>query len=366
MRAECPPESPPLRIALFHTTLPEPGRKLGGVEVAVHRLANALSRSPENAVTVFSLTPCPSDARYAHRQLFARQPWLRSVRLARLFILPFLLNFARWGAFDVLHLHGDDWFFFRRPGPTIRTMNGSAQGEARSATSFKRRLMQSLLTPMERLALRLCTLPLALGPETAAIYGIRSIIDYGVDTERFHPGEKSPRPRVLFVGTWEGRKRGRFLCEGFLREVLPCLPEAELCMVSDCCPVEHPRILKEVFPSDERLAQRYREAWVFAYPSTYEGFGIAYLEALASGTAILCSPNEGARHILQDGKCGVIADDAAFGKRLLELLKSAEQRERLAAAGRERAQAFTWDKIAAQHRAFYLEAVNGVSISERR
>ena len=49
------------RVLVFHTTLPEPGRKLGGVEVAVHRLSNALVQLGV-PVTVASLGPAPADA----------------------------------------------------------------------------------------------------------------------------------------------------------------------------------------------------------------------------------------------------------------------------------------------------------------
>ncbi len=35
---------------------------------------------------------------------------------------------------------------------------------------------------------------------------------------------------------------------------------------------------------DTQLADLYRRAWVCASPSTYEGFGLPYLEAMACGT----------------------------------------------------------------------------------
>lgn len=126
-------------------------------------------------------------------------------------------------------------------------------------------------------------------------------------------------------------------------------------MVSDTCP-EHPNVIAEVFPSDEVLAQRYREAWVFAYPSTYEGFGIAYLEAMASGTPVLCSPNSGASYVLAQGSYGAIVEDDAFAARLRELLENQETRLRMAEAGRERAEEFAWSAIAQQHLTFYQEA----------
>ncbi len=345
-----------MNIALFHTTLPEPGRKPGGVEVAVHRLANELDRTPDDAVTVFSLTPCPEGATYEHVQLFAQQRRLRENRVLRLFLLPLLLNKVSFKGFDVLHLHGDDWFFVRRILPTVRTLHGSALEEARTATSLKRRLSQYCVYPLEHLSARLATVPLAVGLRTRAIYGLDHLADNGVDMQRFRPGPKAERPRVLFVGTWEGRKRGRFLFEAFTREVLPRVPEAELYMVSDFCP-EHENVTFIHYPDDDALAQLYRSAWVFAYPSVYEGFGIPYVEAMASGTAVLTSANDGAKHVLAEGTYGVVTSDEVFGARLAGLLEDGPGRRRLEKQGLQRAKAFTWKAVAAQHREAYQQAM---------
>ncbi|MDQ6666473.1 MAG: glycosyltransferase family 4 protein [Acidobacteriota bacterium] len=345
-----------MNIALFHATLPEPGRKPGGVEVAVHRLANALASSGEDEVTVYSLTGIPNDARYRHRRLFPNHAWLTRSVAARLFVLPALLNFTRIEG-DILHLHGDDWFYFRRARPTLRTFHGSALWEARSAIGWPRKLVYYLVYPLERLSARLCRRALAIGPETQRIYHAKQLVDNGVDMNLFRPGAKTPEPRILFVGTWAGRKRGKFLFDIFTRRVLPSFPRATLCMVSDFCP-PHPRVIAEMFPSDEVLARRYRESWLFACPSTYEGFGIPYLEALASGTAIVSTPNEGAAYVLANGKFGVIAPDAEFGARLLELLSSGERREQLARQGRSRAEEFAWEAVASRHKMVYREVLS--------
>src|SRR5262245_10139324 len=300
-----------LKIAVFHTTLPEIDRKPGGVEVAVHRLAQWLAHRDEDEVTVLTLTPCPADARYRHERLFTGAPWLGKNLIARWLLLPFVLNFLDWKRFDVLHLHGDDWFFFRRPIPTVRTLHGSALQEARSATSFRRRLSQYLIYPLEHLAARLADTSAAVGTETARIYGLTSVVDNGVDFDVFFPGEKSPGPRILYVGTWEGRKRGQWMFELFVKRIQPRIPAAELIFVADRCP-EHAGVTLVRFPEDGALAALYREAWVFACPSSYEGFGIPYLEALASGTAVIASPNSGADYVLAAGKYGIIAEDDRF------------------------------------------------------
>ena len=45
----------------------------------------------------------------------------------------------------------------------------------------------------------------------------------------------------------------------------------------------------ESFIDEPTLQRLYREAWLFVMPSLYEGFGIPLLEAMASGTPVVCS-----------------------------------------------------------------------------
>ena len=345
-----------MKIALFHTTLPEKGRKPGGVEIAVHRLANQLAMDERDHVTVLSLTPCPQDARYTHKRLFQNKPALKDNQILRLFGLPFLMNFVNWREYDVVHLHGDDWFLFNRPGSSVRTMHGSALYEARSATSLKRKLAQYCVYPLEHLAARLSTIPLAVGPKTALIYNIEHLANNGVDIELFRPGVKETRPQILYIGTWEGRKRGEFVFNQFVDRVLPEVPDAELVMVSDKSP-EHSNVRWVHFPDDETLAALYRTAWVFAYPSVYEGFGIPYIEAMASGTPVVCSPNDGAEYVLDKGKYGAIVDDTAFPETLIDLLKNEGRRSKMIDTGLERAQVFSWEAVAQQHRKIYERSI---------
>src|SRR6478672_8605548 len=197
-----------MKVAFFHTTLPEPGRKLGGVEVVVHRLANALAELGDVDVKVYSLTGVPPDAKYRHERLFPRHPWLRDNPLGRLIVLPALLNFVHFEEADLVHLHGDDWFYLRRKLPTVRTFHGSAWLEARSARTWKRKVEQYCVYPLERLAAYLARLTLAVGSSTAALYNANQCIDNGVGIELFRPGVKTSHPQVLYVGTWTGRKRG--------------------------------------------------------------------------------------------------------------------------------------------------------------
>jgi phosphatidyl-myo-inositol alpha-mannosyltransferase len=344
-----------MRIVLFHATLPQPDTKPGGVEVVVHRLAEALAKNDRDIVTVVSLTPAPPGADYEHRQVFSRAPWLHEHQPARLTILPALLNAVRWPAADVVHFHGDDWFLRRRRWATVRSFHGSALRESQSATSRRRRAL-ILVHPLERLAGRLATWSCATDEDTRHVLCTDDVLPFGVDTDRFSPGPKEPRPTILFVGTWHGRKRGHRVYEAFTQDLLLRCPDAQLWMVCDVVPPPHESVRHFSAPDDGGLADLYRRAWVFAYPSTYEGFGLVYLEAMASGTAVLATPNEATDRFLGDGRGRVVAE-ADLGPAMHDLLRDSATRGDMGIRGRTFAGRFAWPEIARRHRETYAEAI---------
>jgi glycosyltransferase involved in cell wall biosynthesis len=343
----------PLRIAQFHSSLPEPGRKVGGVEVFVHRLANQLvDRGHE--VTMFTFGGRPGDARYSVAR--AGPSWLKASQVARLTLAPLALNCLPQAKFDVLHLNGDDWFMCRRTIPTVRTFYGSALFEARTATSIRRRATRAIVYPLEVVSSRLATLSFDIGSRLPKGYRIDGSLALAVKEPSPADGAvRSTEPSVLFVGTWEGRKRGAFLADRFADEVLPRHPKARLIMVSDRCE-ERPGVCWARFPSDTQMSRLYRSAWLFCMPSTYEGFGMPYLEAMLHGLPVVATPNPGAQLVLRDG-AGVITSDANLGRTLCALLEDADARTRLAVAGQARGQQFSWEHVLTEHERAYAEAI---------
>ena len=57
---------------------------------------------------------------------------------------------------------------------------------------------------------------------------------------------------------------------------------------------------------DDELPDLYRAADVFVMPSTGEGFGIVFLQALASGLPVMGGDGEGSRDPLRDGADGAL------------------------------------------------------------
>lgn len=341
-----------VRVGLYATALPQTERKPGGVDVYVDRLADRLARRGHR-VTVFTYShPLPNRAYALHRLEPAS---MADSKLRRLLVAPARLNAVDTAGLDVLHLHGDDWFYLRRRLPTVRTFHGSALYEARNATRVRRRASQLALYPMELLSARLATASYGIIPGDGPGYRTLGHLNLGIDLPGVD-GHGSAAPTVLFVGTWQGRKRGELLHEAFLRHVLPRLPDAQLVMVSDHCE-PGPGIRWVSRPSDEELAALYAAAAVFCLPSAYEGFGVPYLEAMAHGTPVVSTPNPGARFVLDDGRCGVIANEEHLGEEILRLLLDDSARLALARRGRERALEFSWDAAIERHERAYRDAV---------
>lgn len=345
-----------MKIAIFHTTLPEKHRKIGGVEVFCHRLANNFCLQGHEVV-VYSLTPCPEDAIYQHTQLFKNFPALVRVKLLRLFVLPLMLNFVKWQDHDILHLHGDDWFFVNRKMPTIRTLHGSAKFEAKSATSLKRKIIQSIVYPLEHISARLADRVAGIGIEAYRLYNADFVSDIGIDTSLFKSSGKNASPLILFVGTLTGRKRGGLVQDIFINEIYPKYPEARLAMVCDLQPHDHPGIEWFKQPSDTELAELYKRSWIFFYPSTYEGFGIPYIESLASRSVIVCSENSGANYVLDNGQYGFIVEDEALGTTVIELLSNPELRDEYMDKGAKYVEKFSWENVCLAHRNMYESAI---------
>ena len=135
-----------MRVAMFHANLPQSGRKPGGVEVFVHRLANSLA-DRGHEIEVLTYSGAPPDAAYAVRELSPRRA--QSSRLLRQYVASWGLNFQDLSRFEVAHTHGDDWFWLHRTLPVVRTFHGSAKLERRTASSLKRRIDKTLIYPLE-------------------------------------------------------------------------------------------------------------------------------------------------------------------------------------------------------------------------
>jgi glycosyltransferase involved in cell wall biosynthesis len=108
---------------------------------------------------------------------------------------------------------------------------------------------------------------------------------------------------------------------------------------------------------DVELADLYRAAEVFAYPSIQESFGFPVLESLACGCPTLVGAGTGAAETV--GDAGIAVDPrstADIVDVLHRVLGDPSLRDDLAMRGVARAREFTWERSIAGHVAAYEEA----------
>jgi len=338
-----------MKIAMISLYLPG-GSKIGSGYQA-HYMANALAQRG-HAVTMFSPCEKPDEAGYDH-VLVDPGPRFRTFGFA------WRLRKMGLERFDVVHAHGDDyWLWGKKYSPHIRTMHGSCFAEALHVPGLKERVRMAMLGVSELLATAVADATACVSRDTLRYYPvINRVIPNGVDLSLFSPGEKEPTPTILFVGTYHNRKRGKLLAEVFRDEVLPRVADARLWMVcSDAPAMPGVEVLGRL--STAELTDRFRRAWVFCLPSTYEGFGVPYIEAMASGTAVIATPNPGANEVLGGGAHGIVTKDDELGTSLVRVLTDPQHRASLEEKGLARSNEYDWDRVAGAYEQLYKDVAS--------
>jgi len=230
------------------------------------------------------------------------------------------------------------------------------------------RALRATIDLWTRYAIRRADRIIAVSESTAA--DLARLIPAAADKTRVAPQGVSPRhlpprrpsptpddPYLLYVGSNKPHKNLPRLVAAFAR----LAPEVKgKLIVAGAWDGHYPGALDEVRrrglearvtfahrPSDARLDELFTSATGFVFPSLYEGFGLPVLEAMAAGVPVATS---------RRGSLGEIADDAALlfdpedeeamTRAMGQLLRDAELRARLAAAGRARAALYPWSRTA--------------------
>jgi alpha-1,3-rhamnosyl/mannosyltransferase len=121
---------------------------------------------------------------------------------------------------------------------------------------------------------------------------------------------------------------------------------------------QHVRFVPDVAEAD--VPALYSGAQLFVFPSFYEGFGLPPLEAMACGTPVLCSAASSLPEVV--GEAALLFDPSSvpdLTAGLLRLLRDADLRARLAAAGRQQSRLFAWERTAHETLAVYAAAGAG-------
>ncbi|MBZ4486903.1 glycosyltransferase family 4 protein [Microbacterium sp. cx-55] len=173
-------------------------------------------------------------------------------------------------------------------------------------------------------------------------------------------------PTFLFIGVDWRRKNGDAVLRAF-RRVRADFPRATLHLVGahervdEDGVIDHGLLAREDPRAQAELDGVLRSATAFVLPSTFEPFGIAYLEAASAGLPVIATTEGGAGEMLGDAAITVApGDDDAILRAMLMLCRpqEAERRGRLArAAARES----SWGHVAGR----ILDALESAAAPER-
>jgi phosphatidyl-myo-inositol alpha-mannosyltransferase len=111
----------------------------------------------------------------------------------------------------------------------------------------------------------------------------------------------------------------------------------------------------------------YREATVFATPCHLASFGVVLIEALASGTPIVCADNVGFRQVIRDGMPGAFVppkNPEALAAAIAGLLDDPKRRTRWASEGRDLCvERYSWPSVARRISVLYDEVLAAKVVS---
>jgi phosphatidylinositol alpha-1,6-mannosyltransferase len=327
-----------------------------------------------------------------HRQSF---PFERANRFGN------QLKWARWlishssGKVDVLHCgnirsagYAVIWTAHRLTLPYIVYVNGGdlLREREKARKGLKRRMARRILGGANGIV-ALSRWNAELAAEVLDEVGVRShppitAIDLGTDPDRFHPSRSSARmrqkwavgraPLLLTVARLVPHKGQDVVIRALarLRAEFPLLRYVIVGQGHDESRLRQIAIDEGVGDAvifageltDDDLPDAYASATIYVGLSRVdreinaEGFGIAFVEAGASGVPVVAGDSGGVRSAVRDGETGLVVPptdvDAAVNAIAL-LLRDSDKRKELGSSGRRAVESFyNWDRVARETREF--------------
>ena len=239
------------------------------------------------------------------------------------------VNFIRVNtdSFDILHYHGDD-YLVNTEKKRVRTFYGSALYEALHAKNASRFMYQCLFYFFEWISCFHKSLKVGISRSTqAALPLVKKVIPCGVSLDRYKPsGNKSEKPTILFIGDLNSRKRGKYLLKIFNNDILKENHECVLSVVGpEPCYGTNVKYLGNL--SEEDLISEYQKAWVYCMASSYEGFGVPVIEAMACGTAVAAVNNPGIKEVIRHDYNGLLLDDTELSTGINRVISDSNLRK---------------------------------------
>ena len=366
----------------------------GGVQEHIQRLAIELRERGHN---VRILTPATGvrgrQVEYGVYKLGWAAPLHVNGSIARVAFAPHISGRLRVilqrERFDIIHLHeplaSPMGLYVLHVGPTTgAALVGTFHAWARHSLASAPEWAYASAAPFlgryfRRLDGRIAVSPAAAEFVSRFFPSDFRIIPNGVDTSLFHP-DTSPLPEyadgklnILYLGRIEKRKGLKYLLRA-IPMIREHFPNTRFLIGGDGpLRVGFERLVAQAGWQDvvflgrvpaERLPALFASADVFCAPNIGgESQGIVLLEAMASGRPVVASDIPGFRSVIRHQQDGLLtpptrSEELAWA--VCHLLSDDAERTRLAQAGRQRAEAFSWEHVATEVLGYYEERRSSV------
>jgi glycosyltransferase involved in cell wall biosynthesis len=265
---------------------------IGGVGRYAFRIASELRHSVDlTVVTIAGGTPLEGA-----RMVYLPRP---KGRIARYYLTPLRLRrlMASMKA-DVIHAFGDDWALSPSNTPVVRTFLGSSLAEAKASRGL-RSLNHYVLALTEARSRALASFRIAIGPDSMEAFNCDILMPPVTEVPAAHGITKTAYPSVVFIGSYNGRKRGWLVSKTVNQaRAATGLPITLTVIGPSSDQASWPAgTLHLADASDELVRETIASSWVLMAPSEYEGFGIPLYEAMSLGTYGIATPNPGSSYI---------------------------------------------------------------------
>jgi glycosyltransferase involved in cell wall biosynthesis len=252
--------------------------------------------------------------------------------------------------------HFQHAFPLRLPGPAVLTVHDLSFERDPSLMGRVDRLTFRTMVPRSvKRAARVLAVSERTRRDLRELYGTpvaKIVVTPNAVDPAFGPGEADGEPYLLFVGAIQERKDPLAAADAAAAVGLPLVvvgPEKEPALARE---LERRGARLRGYVAKPQLATLYRGAAALVLPSRYEGFGLPVLEAMASGTPVVAAPEPALQEVA--GDAALYAEPGALAD---AVRRAIDERERLRAAGLERAKSFSWDETARRTAAVYREVL---------
>ncbi len=324
---------------------------------------------PFNEIRVYTPEPIPGDVHLPNN--------------AANVVLPSSLPPALWEQFTLLKAHGSRHLLFcpsyvvplLARCPTFLIHHGSYEGYPQAFDWWTLNKARAIYTLSAKRATCVSTVAEYSKKDMVRFYGMRPeaihVVPEGVDTRRFRPlqdpgaladwrrrvfGEDFPY--IAYVGKPTERRNLSPLIRAFAALKKEKRLLHKLLIVGADLPGTSPfrQVIAELglnaeviilgYANHDEMVFVYNAADLFVYPSSYEGFGMPVLEAMACGTPVIALNNTafpefagGVAHLLPDAQVSTLAEG------IDSVLRNPAWRESMSKAGPKRAASYDWREV---------------------